>query len=75
MKANTVEDLGKQLMASETIFKDKIEKMIQIWLVPLRQSLYDRKPLLSREQMNYFTQIEKFSQISNEFVCRMVALD
>lgn len=67
--ATSMEELASEFFLSEMDYSVQLANAIQIWLIPLRQSLYDRKPLLDRSDMVYFQKIEKVYALSSEFVC------
>lgn len=65
-----MEELASEFFLSEINYSVQLANATHVWLNPLRQSLYDRRPLLDRSEMAYFEKIERIYAFSSEFVSK-----
>lgn len=63
------EELYSSFLESQNRYLEKLSSAIKTWLIPLRQSVYDRKPLVSREEMFFFQKIHTLYDAQNMLVC------
>jgi len=66
----TLAEIGQILYKTELEYETSLSKSIDFWLTPLKASIYDRKPLVTRDGMDKFALLEKLSALSKTMVAQ-----